>query len=143
MKPATAKIWLQRMLYFVAIILLMAVVPIFFPESLMDWMHQKLGLGELSDQPITSYLTRSTSMLYAVHGAVMLRTAMKIENLFKIVPLLAWLHVAIGLVLLGIDWNAQMPWWWTLGEGPSIAAGGLLMVWLCHQARPEFQTTSG
>ena len=55
--------------------LMSAIIPVFFPVDLMATLHQWLGvwgeLGDFPDAPITIYLARSTSLLYALHGAVM------------------------------------------------------------------------
>ncbi len=55
-----------------AILLLAAVVPSMMPFAWMQAIHRSLGMGELSGGPLNGYLTRSLSMLYALHGAVML-----------------------------------------------------------------------
>jgi len=55
--------------------LLLATVAVFLPVSQMAIMHRWLGLGEFPDAPITIYLARSTSLLYAMHGAVMFYVA--------------------------------------------------------------------
>ncbi|MGO8746577.1 MAG: hypothetical protein ACLQNE_11360 [Thermoguttaceae bacterium] len=53
-----------------AILLLMAMIPSMMPFEWMKEIHRCLGLGELPDGPIMGYLTRSLSVMYAMHGAV-------------------------------------------------------------------------
>jgi len=110
--------------------LLMAIVPVFFPVSLMATLHQWLGLGDFPDAPITIYLARSTSLLYAMHGAVMLYVAWHFDRCQTLVPLLGLLHVVLGATMLGVDLNAGMPLYWVAGEGLPIALTGGVILWL-------------
>ena len=91
--------------------------------------HLWLGLGEFPDTEITFYLTRSTSLLYAVHGAMMTYVAITIEHHWRMVWVFGWLHILIGLSMLGIDLLAPMPWYWTAAEGLPVAIlGGIIIV---------------
>ena len=114
--------------------LLMAVVPVFFPVSLMATFHQWLGLGDFPDAPITIYLARSTSVLYAIHGAVMFYVAWHFDRCQALVPLLGFLHVVLGLTMIGVDLNAGMPLYWTAGEGLPIALTGAAILWLYRRS---------
>ena len=129
------KIWLRLLLGIIGIGLLMATIPLFFPVSWMAAIHGWLGLGEFPETPITLYLARSTSLLYAIHGSIMLLTALKIDQLGTLVPLLGWIHVVIGLAMLGIDLSARMPWYWTAAEGVPISLAGLLLLWLWKKSQ--------
>lgn len=115
-------------------ILLSASVPVFFSPAFMARLHRELGLGEFPVQPIAVYLAKSVSLLYALHGAVMLFVAMQFERFKDLVPLLGWLHVALGATLIYIDLAAGMPWWWLANEGPPVMAVGLLFVFLYRKA---------
>ncbi len=125
---------LQGLLQITGVGLRLATVPIFFPESLMAWIHERLGLGSFPQSSITMYLARSTSLLYAVHGAIILYTAIHMDDLKRLIPILAGLHLVIGSVMLGIDLSAKMPLYWTVSEGPGVASMGILMFWLYHKA---------
>lgn len=114
--------------------LMVAFFFVLMPGSQMAAIHQWLGLGELPDAPITFYLARSTSMLYGIHGALMFVCGRNIRKYSDLVPVFGWLHVFIGLVMLGIDLSSGMPWWWTAFEGVPIAMAGLLIVWLGKKA---------
>ena len=129
------KIWLQRILVVLGIGLLVAIIPVFFPVSTMATIHGWLGLGEFPDNPITIYLARSTSALYAIHGAIILLTGIKINELELLVPILGWIHVVIGIVMLGIDLTTPMPWYWTAVEGVPISLGGVLVLWLWKRSQ--------
>lgn len=130
---------LQGLLGITGIGLLLATAPLFFPESLMASIHGYLGLGEFPSAPITLYLARSTSLLYAVHGVIILVTAIHINDLRRMVPILAGLHVVIGSCMLGIDLSSQMPMYWTVSEGPGVACMGILMYWLYKKANSVSQ----
>ena len=128
------ELWLRRLLVIIGIGLMTATIPILFPANLMATIHGWLGLGDFPDSPITIYLARSTSLLYAVHGFIMMLTGWKYEQLNLLAPILGWLHFGLGLIMLGIDLNAGMPWYWTALEGPPISCTGLGLVWLANKA---------
>ena len=110
--------------------LMLATVAVFFPVSVMATLHQWLGLGDFPDAPITIYLARSTSLLYAMHGAVMFYVAWHFDRCQLLVPLLGWLHVVLGTCMIGVDLNAGMPLYWIVGEGLPIALTGGAILWL-------------
>lgn len=131
---------LRSLLFITGLGLMVATIPIFFPANLMAYFHQLLGLGEFPDRPITLYLARSTSLLYAVHGFVMTYTAWNFTKMRPLVPVLGWLHVIVGLTMFGIDWTSGMPLYWTVGEGPGVAAMGAIIVWLSNSAEDVAKT---
>ena len=114
--------------------LMSAIVPVFFPVDLMATLHQWLGLGEFPDAPITIYLARSTSLLYAMHGAVMFYVAWHFDRCQTLVPLLGVLHMVLGITMIGVDLNAGMPLYWTAGEGLPIALTGGAIFWLYRRS---------
>lgn len=128
------KKWLRILLAVIGCGLLVATIPIFFPASLMATIHGWLGLGEFPDQPITIYLARSTSLLYAVHGALMLIVSLDLDRYWPLVPVFGWLHVVIGAMMLAIDLTTPMPWYWTAVEGVPIAIAGLVIILLYQSA---------
>ena len=131
------EIWLQRLLVVIGIGLMLATIPIFFPADTMAYFHKLLGLGDFPDQPITLYLARSTSLLYAVHGFLMFLTGIRIQQLRMLAPVFGWLHVVLGLVMLGIDLASGMPWYWTAVEGVPISLAGLLLVFLAAKSAQQ------
>ena len=129
-----SKLWLQRLLIVLGAGLLVATIPVFFPVRVMATIHGWLGLGKFPTDPITIYLARSTSMLYAIHGSVMFITGWRIDDLKPMVPLIGWIHIVIGIVMLGIDLTTPMPWYWTACEGIPISLAGVLILWLWSKA---------
>ncbi len=126
--------FLRAILAFVGCGLLVAAGAVFLPVETMAQMHLWLGLGEFPDAPITRYLARSTSLLYAVHGALMLYVSFDLKRYWPLVAVFGWLHVVIGLTMLGIDLTSPMPLYWTAGEGLPIAAVGALIVYLWRKS---------
>lgn len=114
--------------------LMVAYLFVLLPGSQMSAIHRWLGLGEFPDTPISFYLARSTSMLYGIHGTLMFLAGLRMARHHDLVPVFGWLHVAIGLAMLGVDLTAGMPWWWTAFEGVPIAMAGLLIVWLYRKS---------
>ena len=137
--------FLRALLAIIGCGLLVAAGAVFLPVETMAKMHQWLGLGEFPDAPITRYLARSTSLLYAVHGALILFVSLDLKRYWPLAALLGWLHVVIGLTMLGIDLSSPMPLYWTAGEGLPIAAVGALIVYLWRKSnlhQPDRTATS-
>lgn len=112
--------WLTLLLRLHAAVLILAVVPIFFPYSWMNLIHQWLGLGELPQAPIVEYLTRSLSLVYALHGIICLILTLDIQRYLPLIRMISVVHCGFGAIILGIDLHAQMPSYWTWTEGPPI-----------------------
>ena len=109
---------------------LFAIPFIFVPFDLMNDIHESMGLGELPDAPVVSYLARSLSAFYALLSVIVLFTSFNIRRYRSLAKLLAIIFTLIGFVLLGIDLNAGMPASWTWSEGPPAIATGLVLLWL-------------
>jgi hypothetical protein len=92
-----------------------------------------LGLEPLTESPLTFYLARSTSILYALHGVVLLLASTDLVRYRPLVAALGASNLVFGSIMLGIDVTSGMPWWWTVVEGPTIIlAGAALIVLLRH-----------
>lgn len=126
--------WLRWLLAIIGCGLLVATIPVFFPVKWMATIHGWLGLGEFPDSAIVIYLARSTSMLYAVHGFLMLYVSFDMKRYWPLVPVFGWLHVAIGLTMFGIDLSTPMPMFWIAGEGIPIAIAGCAILWLWRKS---------
>ena len=126
--------WLRRLVGLNGVFLLIATVAIFLPVPVMARIHEMLGLGSFPDSAITVYLARNTSLMYAVHGALTLCVAVQWHSFYRLVPVLALLHILIGVSLIGIDLTSGMPGYWTWLEGGPIASFGLFLLWLYRRA---------
>ena len=99
----------------------------------VEWMastHQWLGLGEFPRSPVVDYLARSAAALYGFHGALLLLIARDPERHATIVRFVGWVNICFGVMMIAVDVHAGLPLWWTLGEGPPIAALGALVLYL-------------
>src|SRR5260370_29382254 len=104
--------------YLLGIGSLFALVPVVMPWSWMAATHRWLGLGEMPTGPVVEYLARSLSAFYALLGALFLMIA---SDLQRCRPLVRFLGVAvplIGLLFLGLDLSAGMPWCCASFRGP-------------------------
>lgn len=105
------------------------------PLGWMDATHQGLGLGPLPTDPIVSYLARSTSLFYALLGALMWLVSFDLQRHRIVISFLGCAMLAFGLILLWIDSQAGLPLWWTLYEGPWDAAIGIAIL-ILNRPRP-------
>jgi hypothetical protein len=112
------------------VMLLTALVPAVMPFAWMQDIHGLLGMGELPESPITGYLTRSLSALYALHGALIFFVSLDVRRYLPVVKCLAVLSVIFGAGMLVLDVSVGMPLPWVLGEGPSIIILGGVLLWL-------------
>lgn len=98
-----------------------------------DWMastHQWLGMGAFPRAPVVDYLARSVAALYGFHGGLLLLVSTNPERYAAIVRYVAMMNIVFGVMLVAIDIHADMPVWWTAGEGPPIIVFGLVIGWL-------------
>ncbi len=128
-----AERWLRVMLRVGAVATLAAFPTALLPTDTMVAVHAKLGLGELDAGPIHQYMARSLSLLYGFHGALLMLLSFRVRQLLPVVTYVGWMNVLFGAGMLAIDLHAGLPWWWTAGEGPGIAAMGLVL--LCLRAK--------
>jgi hypothetical protein len=117
------------------IILLTALVPAVMPFAWMQDIHGLLGMGQLPESPITGYLTRSLSAMYALHGALVFFVSLDVRRYLPMVKCLAVLGVIFGAGMLALDVSVGMPLPWALGEGPFIIILGGVLLWLASQVQ--------
>jgi hypothetical protein len=128
---------LVLLLRFLGVSALFALGAVFMPLSWMAATHRWLGLGEMPTEPIVDYLARSVSAFYAVSGGSCLVMAADVER-YK--PLLRYLGIAqlgMGVVILGVDVAAGLPWWWSYSEGPFGMLVGVLLFCLARSTRRD------
>ena len=130
-----AALLLRWVLRLVGISLLSALLAVFLPTAWMARIQEFLGLGLMPQAPIVEYLTRSISLLYALHGGVMLVAASDLKRHARVTTYVGGVGVAFGAAMIAIDLYAGMPWAWTLFEGPGVIALGALVLWLNHRVR--------
>lgn len=119
--------WLAALLRLGGCLTGSAFLAMLLPVSWMAATHEWLGLGPFPHTPVVEYLARSAALLYGSHGVLLLVIASDPVRYRPLIWYLAALTVVIGSTLIAIDAAAGMPIWWTLGEGPPIAALGIVI----------------
>ena len=115
---------------------LFALVFVAAPHRWMDSIHSALGMGQLPDTPVVGYLARSTSAFYALLGGLFWVVSFDLRRHRQVLVYLGFAIASLGVVLLVVDWSEGMPSFWTLWEGPFVAALGLVILFLNRGIRP-------
>ena len=95
---------------------LFALVAVAMPFEWSAIAHAALGMGELPKKPIVDYLIRSTSLLYALHAAMILYLSCDVRRYGPLITFFAWITLLHGTILGLVDWHAGMPLWWRIQE---------------------------
>jgi hypothetical protein len=109
-----------------------------------DWMaatHAWLGLGALPRAPVVEYLTRSISLLYAIHGGVIVLASTDVRRFGPLITYLAVADGLMGLLLLAVDLYAGLPWYWTAIEGPGVTVTAAILLWLNFRVQAGERST--
>ena len=112
------------------IIMLSALFPSMMPLAWMKEAHRCLGMGELPDGPIIGYLTRSLSVMYAMHGALLFFVSLDVRRFLPVVKFMAILTILFGLWMTALDVVVGMPPFWIASEGPSLFVLYCVVLWL-------------
>jgi hypothetical protein len=129
---------LQLLIRLVGTVALLAIPCALMPGSWMNAIHQGLGMGELPSKPVLYYLARSTSAFYGLTGGLLWMVSFDLQRNRPVLQYLGVAIVLVGLLLLGTDLLAGMPWWWSLVEGPfNITFGGVLLLLACRVGGSE------
>lgn len=124
---------LTWMLRLVGGMLVCALIPMLFPLSWMSSINDLLGLSSFHTSPLVSYLTRSVSALYAMHGALAILLSTDLKRYQPIIVGYFGFDAIFGLIVTAIDWEAGLPWYWTLCEGPPVFVFSLIGVLLARR----------
>lgn len=109
-----------------------AIIASVMPTTWIAATHKWLGLGDFPDTPITQYLARSISALYAIYGGLVIVVSTDVRRYAAIIRFLAYVTAAFGVLITGIDLIAGMPTYWTLFEGPSTIVLGVVILLLAR-----------
>ena len=115
------------------IVLLTALIPAAMPFAWMQGIHRWLEMGELPAEPIVGYLTRSLSLFYALHGALLLFVSRDISRFLPVVKCLAILGIAFGAIMIYLNVSVGMPAFWILCEGPFIIPLSVAILLLAYR----------
>jgi hypothetical protein len=125
--PVTRLRYLRLLLRLGGTLLVTAFFAVLLPADWMAATHQWLGMGEFPRAPVVDYLARSVAALYGFHGILLFVIAADPARYRTIVRYLAFMNLALGVMLIAIDLQAGLPLYWTLAEGPSVLLVGVLL----------------
>lgn len=108
---------------------LLALTAFVMPLEWIRQAHQWCGFGPFPDGPIPEYLARATSLLWGLHGALLLYLARDVRAHAALIGFVAKLTVLAGVLLLALGLRTDLPTWWVALEGPLFAATGLWYLW--------------
>jgi hypothetical protein len=128
MTPAERTV--RTFLRVMAAVLLAALAAVVMPAAWMTATSEWLGLGDLPDRPLLSYLARSVSVLYGLHGAMTWFLSHDVRRYGPVIRFQAVVTMLCGVGLLALDAAVGMPAYWVLAEGPSVVAVGAVLLWL-------------
>jgi hypothetical protein len=114
-----------------------ALIVVFLPRWMIHCVHGELGMGTFPQTPIAGYLARSASLMYVLHGLLVLALSRDVRRYLGLIQFFAWVAVAHGALLVWIDWLEEMPTWWTWSEGPLFAASGVGALLLVKEPRTK------
>lgn len=138
MTPPTADRALALLLRLIGAALLLALLAVVLPFPAMDAIHRDaLGLGPLPDGVIVQYLSRTVSLLYAVHGAVMVYVSFDVPRYRPLIVVLGVLNGLFGASAFAVDLTFGMPLWWAAWEGPVIVAAAVATVALAARGAAD------
>ena len=123
-------------------VMLLALFAIVLPTQWMAATHRWLGLGEFPASPLVDYLTRSASALYAIYGGLLVLLARDVRRFAPVIVYLAVTGLAFGVIMIGVDFAAGMPRYWSVGEGPLVVVLSSVILWLARGIRRDAESTS-
>jgi hypothetical protein len=126
---------LKVLLRFIGTLSLLALIFVAVPYSWMNGIHQYLGMGELSSQPVVGYLARSTSAFYAILGGLFWLVSFDLQRYERVVNYLGVIFVVFGVAFFIIDWVEGLPLFWRISEGPSLIGFGIVIIYLNLNAK--------
>ena len=109
--------------------MLSALIPSMMPLTWMQETHRTWD-GRTPSKPIAGYLTRSLSVMYAMHGAVLLFLSLDVRRFLPVVKFVAVLTILFGLGMLALDVLIGMPSFWIACEGPALFLLYCVVLWL-------------
>lgn len=136
MQEVNAERVLTGLLRFLAALTLLALVPMVMPTDWMAAMNDRLGLEPLARTPLTEYLTRSLSAVYALFGALTLYASRDVRRYAPFIGFAGKLTVVLGVFFFVLDSWAGLPATWIWFEGPPTVVLGFVMVYLARQVTP-------
>jgi len=131
MRARTLLIVLLRVL---GVSALCALVFVFCPFRWMVAINQRLGLSLLTYTPLTSYLTRTLSAMYASFGVIYIFISLDVLRYLSLIRLIGVIFIVGGVVVAILDASIRFPFFWVVSEGPFTVIVGLAMILLASRA---------
>ena len=136
MRAETAEKILKWLLVILGGLAATAVVPMVMPFAWMQSVNDSLGLEPLLDTPLTQYLTRSLSAVYALVGVLTIYIGLDVRRYRRLIVVMGYLTGVLAVTLTVIDFSIGLPARWSWGEGPPTLVCAALMVYLARRVRP-------
>jgi hypothetical protein len=136
MSSSGAETFLRIVLRWEGSVSLLALAAVVMPHSSMDAIHRWLGMGPLPPEPIVGYLARSVSAFYALFGALLWMLSFDLQRHRPTLRFLGLATIALGAMLVGIDWVEGLPRFWRIGEGPFVMLIGGAIAWPAYRMKP-------
>lgn len=126
---------LKLLMRIVGTLSILGVVAVFMPRQWMAVTHDWLGVrGGFPDGPIVEYLARSLSAFYAMSGGALWVAASDVRRYAAMIRYMGIVGLAFGVVILVIDVAIELPWHWTLQEGPFVLAFSVAVLTLLEKS---------
>lgn len=123
--------WLVLVLRLSAITYAFALLGVFMPLRWMKTVHEEwLGIGKFPGGPVLEYLARTLSLFYVIQGGLMWLVASDVRRFMPVLDYIIWTGIASALAIGAICYRAGMPAAWGLGDGLSLLAMCLILLFL-------------
>ncbi|MCI0347868.1 MAG: hypothetical protein L0Z53_00445, partial [Acidobacteriales bacterium] len=108
----------------------LAAFPFVMPWRWMVAVHEWLGMGTLTHQPVVEYLARATSALCAIYGGLLLVLAQDVRRYARVIRFQAAATIVTATIGAIFGARAGMPLWWMIGDvvGCWFFCGAMLWV---------------
>ena len=140
MSPRHCERYLRILLIATGLVMLLAFTAMVMPRGWMAAIHAWLGLGPFPDQPIATYLARTTSGLYGLLGVLLLLGATDVRRYSAMIATAAAGIAGLAVVAMAFAPIDGMPWWWSAGDAASawgFAAIVLVLQWKARRVLPK------
>jgi hypothetical protein len=128
--------WLLPVLRVSGVGMLFALIFVFCPFSWMVAINAWLGMGqELVYTPVTSYLIRTLSGMYAIFGGLLLFISFDLPRYRELIRFLGAIAIAAGVGVTILDAILRLPIMWAALEGPMTITLGAIILYLSRPGR--------
>lgn len=102
----------------------LAFVAVVMPRSWMEGAHEALGMGPMPRGAVVDFMIRQASLVYGLHGAALWLMAGDVPRYRPLIRYTGWAFLLAAPIFAAIDYTADMPWFWLLGDGLCCSAVG-------------------